>query len=61
MTKYPLLLARLLKVTSPSPAAAQERAAIREARARIEAALEQMNKVYINNKLHLVRETDVSE
>ncbi len=54
MTKYPLLLARLLKVTSPSPAAAQERAAIREARARIEAALEQMNKV--NYKLHLVRE-----
>ncbi len=54
MTKYPLLLARLLKVTSPSPAAAQERAAIREARARIEAALEQMNKV--NYKFHLVRE-----
>ena len=59
MTKYPLLLARLLKVTSPSPAAAQERAAIREARARIEAALEQMNKV--NYKLHLVRDLDVSE
>ncbi len=43
VTKYPLLLARLLKVT---PACRQaDRKALRTAREKIEAALEQMNKV----------------
>ena len=41
MTKYPLLLARLLKVT---PGHHKDRENIREAQARIEAALEQINK-----------------
>ena len=41
MTKYPLLLARLLKVT---PAHHGDRDNIREAQARIESALEQINK-----------------
>ena len=43
MTKYPLLLGRLLKVTPSSRT--RDRQAIRHARERIEAALEQMNKV----------------
>ena len=41
VTKYPLLLARLLKVT---PGHHKDRENIREAQARIEAALEQINK-----------------
>ena len=41
MTKYPLLLARLLKVT---PGHHKDRENIREAQTRIEAALEQINK-----------------
>ena len=41
MTKYPLLLARLLKVT---PGHHKDRENIREAQSRIEAALEQINK-----------------
>ena len=41
VTKYPLLLARLLKVT---PGNHKDRENIREAQARIEAALEQINK-----------------
>lgn len=42
VTKYPLLLNRLQKVT---PAHHKDREAIRNAREKIEAALEHMNKV----------------
>ena len=42
VTKYPLLLSRLLKVT---PARHKDRNTIKYAKERIEAALEQMNKV----------------
>ncbi len=42
VTKYPLLLSRLLKVT---PAGHADRAAIRLAKEKIESALEQMNRV----------------
>jgi hypothetical protein len=42
VTKYPLLLSRLLKVT---PAHHKDRNTIKYAKERIEAALEQMNKV----------------
>ena len=42
VTKYPLLLSRLLKVT---PAQHKDRNTIKYAKERIEAALEQMNKV----------------
>ena len=42
VTKYPLLLSRLQKVT---PAHHKDKEAIRNAKEKIEAALEQMNKV----------------
>ena len=42
VTKYPLLLTRLQKVT---PAHHKDREALRHARDKIESALEQMNKV----------------
>lgn len=45
VTKYPLLLARLLKV---SPVGHPDRDCIKEAQTRIEAALEQINKETIN-------------
>jgi hypothetical protein len=42
VTKYPLLLSRLLKVT---PAHHEDRSALQESRERIEHALEHMNQV----------------